>query len=78
MHAQAEAQDQHDQFHDLLRISEEQPIGLLAKYFGRRLFNQLLIVEGNEPVDVSVETQISNGHIQKVHSNVSDQQKPIG
>lgn len=53
LQSQAESHDQHDQFHNLLNRSEE-PFSLVSEYFGRGLFNQLVIVDENESVDVCI------------------------
>lgn len=55
LRAQSEARDQHEMFHDLLDRSPE-PFSVVADYFGRGLFNKLLIVEeGDPPMEVSNE-----------------------
>ncbi|KFB46003.1 AGAP002665-PA-like protein [Anopheles sinensis] len=51
LRAQSEARDQHEMFHDILERSPE-PFSVVADYFGRGLFNKLLIVE---EVDQSTE-----------------------
>uniref|UniRef100_A0A182SC25 RING-type domain-containing protein n=1 Tax=Anopheles maculatus TaxID=74869 RepID=A0A182SC25_9DIPT len=48
LRAQSEARDQHEMFHDLLDRSPE-PFSVVADYFGRGLFNKLLIVEEGDP-----------------------------
>uniref|UniRef100_A0A182QH22 Vacuolar protein sorting-associated protein 11 homolog n=1 Tax=Anopheles farauti TaxID=69004 RepID=A0A182QH22_9DIPT len=53
LRAQSEARDQHELFHDLLDRSPE-PFSVVAEYFGRGLFNKLLIVEEGDPqVEIS-------------------------
>lgn len=44
LRAQSESRGQYDAFHDLLDRSME-PFSVVAEYFGRGLFNQLVIVE---------------------------------
>lgn len=50
--SQAESRDRHDEFHNLLHKSPD-PFGLVAEYFDRGLFNQLVVVDEIESMDVS-------------------------
>lgn len=47
MQAQLESRKQHDEFHKLLGRSPE-PFSLVAEYFGRGLFNRIVIFDENE------------------------------
>ncbi|XP_053694260.1 vacuolar protein sorting-associated protein 11 homolog [Sabethes cyaneus] len=61
--AQSESRGQHEVFHNLLDRSSE-PFSVVAEYFGRGLFNKLLIVEEqdrhSEPLATSTETDVRN------------------
>ncbi|XP_059608812.1 vacuolar protein sorting-associated protein 11 homolog [Phlebotomus argentipes] len=48
--AQSESRGQHDAFHNLLDRSAE-PFSIVADYFGRGLFNKIVIVEENTNVE---------------------------
>ncbi|XP_053681436.1 vacuolar protein sorting-associated protein 11 homolog [Anopheles nili] len=59
LRAQSEARDQHEMFHDLLERSSES-FSVVADYFGRGLFNKLLIVEeGDQQMDVIEHPKLS-------------------
>lgn len=54
LRAQSESRDQHEIFHNLLDRSTE-PFSVVAEYFGRGLFNKIVIVsEDDMPQEVSV------------------------
>lgn len=44
LHAQSESRGQHELFHNLLDRSTE-PFSVVAEYFGRGLFNKIVLVE---------------------------------
>lgn len=44
LHAQSESRGQHESFHNLLDRSTE-PFSVVAEYFGRGLFNKIVLVE---------------------------------
>lgn len=47
LRAQSESRGQHEAFHNLLDRSIE-PFSVVAEYFGRGMFNEILIVEEKE------------------------------
>ncbi|XP_058057321.1 vacuolar protein sorting-associated protein 11 homolog [Anopheles bellator] len=47
LRVQSEARDQHKQFHDILERSAE-PFSVVAEYFGRGLFNKLVVIEESD------------------------------
>lgn len=54
LRAQSESRDQHEIFHNSLDRSTE-PFSVVAEYFGRGLFNKIVIVsEDDMPQEVSV------------------------
>lgn len=51
LHAQSQSRGQHELFHNLLDRSTE-PFSVVAEYFGRGLFNKIVLVEeDNDEVD---------------------------
>lgn len=52
LHAQSQSRGQHELFHNLLDRSTE-PFSVVAEYFGRGLFNKIVLVEeDNDEVDL--------------------------
>lgn len=56
--AQSESRGQHEAFHNLLDRSPE-PFSVVAEYFGRGLFNKIVIVEENTNSEVIHNRQIN-------------------
>lgn len=51
LQAQSESQCQHEIFHNLL-IRSREPFSVVAQYFGRGLFNEIVIIdEQDKPID---------------------------
>lgn len=53
LQAQNESRDQHESFHNQLDRSIE-PFSVVAEYFGRGLFNKIVIVEEQDDVNADV------------------------
>lgn len=52
LRAQSESRGQHEVFHNLLDRAVE-PFSVVAEYFGRGMFNKILIIEEEDEVEVS-------------------------
>lgn len=59
LQAQSESRDQHEVFHNLLDRSIE-PFSVVAEYFGRGMFNKIVIVEESDEVSQDVSKIILN------------------
>lgn len=57
LQAQNESRDQHEIFHNQLDRSIE-PFSVVAEYFGRGMFNKIVIVDEQEQDDVNVELTV--------------------
>lgn len=51
LRAQSESRGQHEVFHNLLDRAVE-PFSVVAEYFGRGMFNKILIVDEEDEIEV--------------------------
>ena len=71
IHLQSESRSKHNEFHRKLNDSVE-PFALVADYFGRGLFNKILLVDEDDE-----ETQVSADTIKISQKKISDSIKEI-